>query len=84
MSRSRKHQPFFYCYGNTYRTAVYKADVNRMMRRSVRQLLPFGIEPELLPQTLDQVEDIWCSRMDGKKSWANPAWGWVKKMMRKK
>ena len=54
------------------------------MRRAVRIAVQFEGEEELLPQTLDQYDDVWGAPMDGKKRWCNPKDKWVAKMMRKK
>lgn len=82
MSRSRRKQPYFYMCGCT--PSIYKKQVNRGMRRAVRIAVQFEGEEELLPQTLDQYDDVWGAPMDGKKRWCNPKDKWVAKMMRKK
>jgi hypothetical protein len=82
MSRSRRKQPYFYMC--SCKPTIYKTMVNREMRRTVRTAIHNGVEEDDLPKKLDEVIDIWCAPMDGKKRWSDPKGEWAKKMMRKK
>jgi hypothetical protein len=82
MSRSYRKNPHHYWCGCT--PSLYKRQVNRQMRRTVNNKLMFVDDDTILPEKLDQVDDIWGSPMDGKKVWTNPKSEWAIKHMRKK